>query len=94
LKVVYRPLVQRDIDEASRWYEEKSPGLSDEFLATFERILVHPTAFSLETHSGRRFANFRRFPYKIIFREVRAETVKVLVVRHQKRHPDFGSRRR
>jgi hypothetical protein len=38
-------------------------------------------------------ALFSRFPYKLLYR-IEPERVKVLVVRHQKRSPAFGNKRR
>ena len=45
------------------------------------------------TDKGRRVAQFSRFPYKLLYR-VEPERVKVLVVRHQKRSPAYGDKRR
>lgn len=33
MKLVFRPLVEGDLDEATRWYEERQPGFREIFLA-------------------------------------------------------------
>ena len=38
--VVLRPEVQGDVDDAYDWYEERSAGLGDEFLATVRSAVV------------------------------------------------------
>jgi toxin ParE1/3/4 len=96
VKIVYHKSVQRDIDEAWRWYEDASPGLGDEFfdefLSVIEGIRSNPQRWAFTTR-GRRMALFGRFPYKLLYR-VESERVKVFVVMHQKRHPAFGAQRK
>jgi len=96
VKVVYHTLVQRDLDDAWRYYESASGGLGDqffdEFLAVIASIQRNPNHWP-PTDKGRRVALFSRFPYKLLYR-VESERVKVLVVRHQKRSPAFGDKRR
>lgn len=96
MKIVYHEAVQRDIDDAWRWYEDASPGLGDEFfdefLSVIEGIRNNPQRWAFSTR-GRRMALFCRFPYRLLYR-VESERVKVLVVMHQKRHPAFGALRK
>lgn len=96
MKVVYHRLVQHDLDDAWNYYEEASPGLGDafldEFLAVICGIQQHPQRWALAS-KGQRMAQFKRFPYKLLYR-VEPERIKVFVVRHQKRHPSFGERRK
>jgi hypothetical protein len=42
---------------------------------------------------GLRRANLSRFPYHLLFRE-RSDGIRVIVVRHNKRHPRYGTERR
>jgi plasmid stabilization system protein ParE len=36
----------------------------------------------------------RRFPYAVLFRIVSEDAIRVLVIRHHRRHPSFGLGRR
>lgn len=36
----------------------------------------------------------RRFPYIIYFRRVNPERIRITVVKHQRRHPDYGRERK
>lgn len=96
MKVVYHTLVQKDLDDAWRYYESASEGLGDQFFAEFLSVIAgiqrNPKHWP-PAAKGRRAALFSRFPYKLLYR-VEIEQVKVLVVRHQKRHPAFGDKRR
>lgn len=51
-----------------------------------------PEAFAVREHDIRR-VNLRRFPYHFLFREV-GDSVRILVVRHHKRDPNLGIKRR
>ena len=96
MKVVYHKFVQKDLDDAWRYYEDTSEGLGDrffdEFLTVIATIQRNPRHWP-PTDKGRRVAQFSRFPYKLLYR-VEPERVKVLVVRHQKRSPAYGDKRR
>jgi toxin ParE1/3/4 len=95
VKVVYHRLVQADLDQAWHYYEEASTGLGDQFFTEFLEMIAaiqrHPQRWGFASR-GRRLAQFKRFPYKMLYR-VEAERIKVLVVKHQKRRPSYGDGR-
>ena len=88
--------VQRDINAALRYYREESEGLADEFWITiseaFEEIQRYPGRHHFDD-SGYRRLNLKRFPYNLLFEEL-TDRVRVVVVRHNSRKPNFGTRRR
>ncbi|MBE7502104.1 MAG: type II toxin-antitoxin system RelE/ParE family toxin [Verrucomicrobiales bacterium] len=49
---------------------------------------ANPLRFHPVAHGFRR-ANLKRFPFHVLY-EVGTDTVRVLLVRHHKRHPDYG----
>jgi hypothetical protein len=63
--VIVRPLAERDILDATTWYDLRRPGLGAEFLDTFEelqsRLERTPTIYPV-VHRGVRRAVLRRFP--------------------------------
>jgi toxin ParE1/3/4 len=97
MQVVLHPKVLSDINSIMRHYEEMaSPGLAHEFYAEFRHLLVQaaerPESYSARENDIRR-VNLQRFPYHFPFR-IRADVVRILVVRHHSRHPSFGRNRR
>lgn len=98
MKLTYHSTVQLEVDDAVWWYEEQRLGLGHEFFAmllqTLTQIQAHPEAFSYWLRSSTiRRANLKRFPYQVLF-EVRPDRIKILCLRHEKRHPRYGSGRR
>ncbi len=65
-------LVQRDISQALRYYDNISHQLGNRFWQAFEdtcaRIATHPRHFHFAP-CGRRRANFSRFPWHLLFIE-------------------------
>ncbi len=96
MRLAYHPLVQRDVREILRYYDRISPRLGDEFWAELSRLVElvsdNPHRFHFADRGLRR-ANMRRFPYHLLFR-VKADGIRVIVVRHDKRHPSYGTGRR
>ena len=96
MRLTYHPLVQRDVSGILRHYDEISPRLGDEFWAELTRllqiVLARPERFHFSDRRLRR-ANLTRFPYHLLFR-VTAGSVRVIAVRHDKRHPSFGITRK
>jgi len=92
MEVVYHPLVRRDVQEALYYYREISLGLAEEFHAELRDIInraaENPSRFH-QTDQGFRRANLKRFPYHLLY-EVRPENLRVMLVRHNKRHPHYG----
>lgn len=94
MKLGFHRLVQREVNEAVRWYEECSDGLGDDFFvkltAVLDTILANPQnyGFWLESKTVRR-AKLTRFPYAVLY-EIRPGKVRILCMRHDKRHPNYG----
>lgn len=92
MEVSYHPLVKRDVTEALHYYHRISPRLADEFHAEvrsmIERAAEQPLRFHPADQSLRRI-NLRRFPYHVLY-DVRPDSIRILLVRHNKRHPDYS----
>jgi toxin ParE1/3/4 len=94
----YHPAVAAELEEIRDYYESQSPGLGRDFVDEFERqmlaIATMPTRWMIVRNDIRR-ALMKRFPYVIHFRLLESrETIRVTVVKHEKRHPAFGLARR
>jgi len=96
MRVKYHPLTTTDLNSAVAFYNRKNPGLGDELrtevYAAIERVRTNPANFGVVSKGIRR-CFVRCFPYAILFRVVSADTLRVLVIRHHRRHPGFGLRR-
>ena len=95
MRVEYHPAVEGELREIRRYYEERSPGLGDDFIDEFERqvllLAATPEKWMIVAGTIRRCL-MRRFPYTIFFHCV-GERIRITVVKHQRRHPDFGRER-
>ena len=93
----YHPLTASDLNRAVAYYNRRRSGLGDEFrseiYAAFDRVRSNPFQFPVVERDIRR-GFVHRFPYSVLFRLVNDETIRVLVIRHHRRHPSFGLTRR
>lgn len=96
MKLVLRPYVERDLDEASAWYEGRRPGLKRGFLGDVEAVLFrikeNPLLYQV-VHLDIRRAPLQRFPYGVYYSMIRDE-IHILAVVHDARHPSVWRRRR
>ena len=97
MRIEYHPQTTSDLNEAVAYYNRQRSGLGDELrtevYASIERVLASPTKFNVVSEGIRRCL-VHRFPYAILFRIMNPDTLRVLVIRHHRRHPGFGLRRR
>ncbi len=96
MRLIYHPAVQKDVNGILGYYEGVSSELADDFWYELRRIIDWISANPQHGHSvqtGLLRVNLRRFPYHLLFR-CRAGTIQIVVVRHNKRHPKVGTRRR
>ncbi len=89
-RVSIRPEAQRDITEAAAWYERREQGVGTRFKnevrTTSRRIGENALMFpAIDTRLRR--ALLRGFPYSMYF-IVEADSVIILAVLHQHRHPE------
>jgi plasmid stabilization system protein ParE len=89
-ELIIAPEVERDLAEASAWYEARRAGLGDELLscvdaciATIRRMPEMQAVVHHQYHRGL----VRRFPYAVFY-EYAARTVTVYGVFHTSRDPD------
>ena len=97
MRLVLHRKVYTDVDEIMEYYERVSTTeLAQEFYAELREFMKKaaekPESFSIRERDLRR-VNLDRFPYHFLFRIV-DDAVRILVVRHHKRHPSLGIRRR
>jgi len=85
----FLPEVERDVLNGRAWYEDRSPGLGEEFLRVFyacsQELTRSPTVYP-KVHRDFRRRLLRRFPYAIYFR-MEADYVVVFGLFHCARDP-------
>ena len=96
MRVEFHPSTVDDVNEAASHYGRARTGLGAEFRAEIEavvdRIARDPSQFPIvETHIRRCIVH--RFPYSVLYRIVGTDLVRILVIRHHRRHPQFGLNR-
>ena len=96
-RVVCDVAARFDVLEIVEYYEKvDGPQLADRFILELEKsidlIAARPKSF-VEIRSGIRRANLDRFPHHVLFQIVENETIRILTVKHDKRHPDLGLKR-
>jgi ParE toxin of type II toxin-antitoxin system, parDE len=95
LPVVSHPEADEELEAAARWYEERQPGLGDDFLDDFEltlrRVAGDPQRPRFFREKNRKL-NFNRFPYAIVY-ELQKDILYVKAVMHLHRQPFYWRHR-
>lgn len=93
------PGTEQDIADAATFYEsEASPLLASRFVREVERVLklllATPNIGGARARGrGRRGFPLTGFPYTVVYRPLPTSII-VLIVKHDRRRPRFGSSRR
>lgn len=93
MRIDYHPAIEKELGEIRDYYESQTNGLGVVFLDEFERqvfaIAAMPTRWMIVTRDIRR-SLMKRFPYVIFFRITGEDSIRITVIKHEKRHPAFG----
>ena len=94
-EVIVRPEAALEVEEAYRWYEERSEGLGLEFLrvadACLSSVQRNPAAYPV-VHERVRRALLRKFPYALFYL-VDESRIVVVACFHIRRSPADWQRR-
>ena len=94
-KIVIKPIVFADAEEAVTWYEKKLTGLGkrfyNSFLSALGEIQSKPYSFSYVKKPVRRH-NLKKYPYKIFYL-IAENSIIIIGVSHTKRSNTFVKRR-
>lgn len=89
------PTASRDLRSATKRYRDSDQDIAADFVKAIDgaiaRIVAAPQRWPLENR-WRRY-HLKRFPFTIAYREA-GELIEIGAVAHQKRSPDYWSRRR
>ncbi|WP_397383165.1 type II toxin-antitoxin system RelE/ParE family toxin [Prosthecobacter sp.] len=99
MTVSYHPSAQDDVNEILDYYRKVGGELLadrffQELMNHIQAMAAHPERFP--SYLGRapfRRLRLSRFPHVIVFRILK-DSVRITVVKHEKRHPAYGMKRR
>lgn len=95
--ISFNSRVSHDLKGIQAFYEEEGgTPLADKFfehlMNRIDQIRMNPEQFPF-FGLGIRRANLERFPYHLLYR-IKPDGIRVFVLRHDRRNPSFGKRRR
>ena len=94
---VLHPAAERDVADALDFYSEHAGfPVAKRFLEEFERVAALLSRYpdvGTPSAKGRRTFPLQVFPYSVIYRRIE-NGIRILVVRHQRRTPNYGAGRR
>ena len=95
MSIELHPAVEQDVAAALVRYDSVSRRLSQEFKAELQRMIALAAANPGRFHvikPGFHRANLKRFPYHFVYRQL-VDGIRVILVRHHRRHPGFEMER-
>jgi hypothetical protein len=95
VNIEYHPAVVGDVTEAVCFYEALSKRLANDFLHEFYQCVDLAASNPERYHQiklGMHRLNLKRFPYHFIYRRT-ASGIRITLLRHHRRHPDYGLER-
>ncbi len=93
MRIDYHPSVAGELEEIRDYYDSRSKGLGSDFVNEFERQILLIAAMPgmwMAVRGDTRRSLMKRFPYVIFFRWIAGDSMRVTVVKHEKRHPSHG----
>jgi toxin ParE1/3/4 len=97
MRLEFHPHTVSDLDSAMMYYDRQRVGLGDalraEVYLAVEQVRANPLQFAI-IKKGIRRCLVHRFPYAVLFRVVSDDLIRILVIRHHRRHQNVGTVRR
>lgn len=94
-RLIFHPDIHQEIKESFRWYESKSAGLGEAFIAELEsafRIIMEmPNTWPMISRNFRRYL-LNRFPFGVIY-HIKKNEIYVIAVMHLSRNPNYWEQR-
>ncbi len=94
-RAFFHPEAEREFEESASWYDERSPGLGIEFVASVrakvEQILESPELWPVV--KGARRVLVSRFPFAIVYRVLADAGIEILAIAHLRRRPMYWAKR-
>jgi plasmid stabilization system protein ParE len=95
MKLKFHPDITKDIKSSYQWYEEKSPGLGNEFIneieSGYDMLIQFPQSCPIIRQKYHKYT-LPNFPFSIIYRIV-GKVIYVVAVMHNSRKPGYWKNR-
>ena len=95
MPIVSHPEADEELVGAALWYEERQPGLGDDFLEAFEHTLrcieAEPERWPKIRGENHKL-NLRRFPYALVY-SIEPDAIHLKAVMHLHRRPGYWRHR-
>jgi plasmid stabilization system protein ParE len=95
-RVVYHPVAEEELNDATSYYDAERTGLGNALLEDIEdaiaKVIRFPESSPLVNELVRR-KSLQRFPYNIMY-VVLPGAIRILAISHQKRRPFYWRDRR
>lgn len=94
-KLIIRPAVEDDVEEAAAWYDRAQAGLGQDFVECVEDALDEIAKWpdvGIAVHKQMRRKSVRRFPYGVFYVPY-ADRIEVVAVIHANRAPRVWKKR-
>ena len=96
MQIIRHPKLAGDIRDTAMHYADISERVLSSFWNELEEVIAsierNPRSHHYDS-CGLRRANMRRFPHHLLY-DVEDNTVFMVVFRHDRKHPKFGTRRK
>ena len=93
--IIRHPQLADDIHDAAMHYAQISERVLSAFWGELDSVLAaverNPRSHHFDS-CGLRRASFRKFPYHLLY-EVDDDSIFLVVLRHDRRHPNYGTNR-
>jgi plasmid stabilization system protein ParE len=96
MRLEFHPGIDRDLRNIVAYYDKNSLWAAERFMEEFRAALDGIRENPARHHfvdPARRRCNLKHFPYHLIY-EAGKDVAYVLVLRHHRRRPDYGMRRK
>ena len=97
MRVEYHQATIIDLNDAVTYYESQRNGLGlelrQEIYRSIDRIAESPSLYPKVSGDIQR-CFIHRFPFSILYRVVSEDVLRILVIRHHRRSPVFGMKRK
>jgi hypothetical protein len=92
----FHPGAETEHFETIAFFESRQLGLGESYLLELEEVMVNvvknPCRYRIERKPNIRCVSLKRFPFKVVFRDLEG-VVQVLAVSHKQRRPDYWLKR-
>ena len=96
MSIKFHPAASRELSDIAAYYEERCPGLGDEFLDELKALMLNldeNPRIGVQGEHRTRKALMGRFPFAVIYRQD-GDELAVVALAHYRRRPGYWKNRK